>query len=170
MTLIVCPGCQKEIRSEAKACPYCGHPIKLYRGFSWRTQAEFNGWPLVHVAFGRDSKTGRLLVAKGIIAVGQFAIGLITVAQFGIGVLFGFGQFLVGITAVAQFAFGLYFGMGQIATGLTAIGQFAWGKYVLAQFGIGSFVWRPGYEDPQASAYFRELWMVFKNFFKDLSG
>ena len=82
-----------------------------------------------------------MVSGRGIIAVGQFAYGVITVAQFGVGLLFGFGQFMIGWTAVSQFAFAIYFGMGQFTTGITAIGQFAYGKYVLAQMGIGKYVW-----------------------------
>ena len=111
----------------------------------------------MHIAIGRDKNTGRLLVAKGIIAVGQFGIGLITIAQFGVGFLFGFGQFIVGLIAVAQFALGIYFGLGQFSTGATAVGQFAFGKYVLAQQGAGRFIWSQEMKDPAAIEYFKHL-------------
>ena len=78
-------------------------------------------------AFGRHPQTGKLLVEKGIIAIGQFGIGFITIAQFGVGLLLGVGQA----------ALGLHFGLGQFATGITAIGQLALGKWVLAQAGAG---------------------------------
>jgi len=134
-----------------------------WRGYQWRTKAEILGWPLVHVAWGRDKLTGRLLVAKGVIAVGQFAIGLITIAQFGIGFLFAFGQFTGGWLAIGQFAVGVYFGLGQFATGMTAIGQFALGEYVLAQIGYGKHVWSVGVKDPEAIDHFRNLLEYLKN-------
>jgi hypothetical protein len=129
-----------------------------WRGFEWKSKTEIAGWPLVHVAIGRDRETGKLLVAKGVIAIGQFGIGLITIAQFGIGILFGFGQFVGGFLAVGQLALGIYFGLGQLATGATAIGQFAFGEYVLAQIGYGKHVWSMKATDPTAVEHFTSLW------------
>ncbi len=126
-------------------------------GFEWRTDSEWYGYPLVCVAAGRDEH-GRLRVAKGWLAVGQFAIGLVTFAQVGIGLLFGFGQCIFGITAVAQAAIALLFGAGQLATGYVAIGQLAVGYYVIAQMGLGWHVWMPKHADPAAVEFFRQLW------------
>jgi hypothetical protein len=176
MVLINCPECAESISDKAVACPKCGYPVKpmaelpqvmrlFWRGFQWRSKVEILGWPLVHVAIGRDKETGKLLVAKGIIAIGQFGIGLITIAQFGIGFFFAFGQFTGGLLAVGQVALGVYFGLGQFATGMTAIGQLAFGKYVLAQMGIGEHVWSPETKDPVAIEYFRNLWEFAKNLF-----
>lgn len=172
MALIDCPECGGGISEKAISCPHCGHPIRpeaahagppYWRGYQWRTEAEILGWPLVHVAFGRDKQTGKLLVAKGIIAIGQFAIGLIAIAQFGIGFLFAFGQFTGGWLAIGQFAVGLYFGLGQFATGMTAIGQFAFGEYVLAQLGYGKYVWSTKIKDPEALEYFGNLLEFLKS-------
>ena len=174
MALIDCPECGAHISEKAIACPECGNPMKpmedlmdirrlFWRGFEWKSKAEILGWPLIHVAVGRDKETGRLLVAKGIIAIGQFGIGLITIAQFGIGVLFGLGQFVGGILAIGQFALGIYFGLGQFATGITAIGQFAFGKYVLAQMGYGEYLWSPKVKDSQAVEHFKNLWYSVKS-------
>jgi len=113
MALINCPECGAEISEKAMSCPKCGHPMKamddltgikryLWRGFEWKSKTEILGWPLIHIAVGRNKETGKLLVAKGIIAIGQFGIGLITIAQFGIGILFGFGQFVGGLLAVGH--------------------------------------------------------------------
>jgi hypothetical protein len=74
----------------------------------------------VHIAYGRDAR-GKLRIAKGVIAIGQFGIGLITLAQFGIGLLFGFGQCLLALTAVAQVAVTPLLGIGQVAAGYIAI-------------------------------------------------
>jgi hypothetical protein len=129
-----------------------------WRGFEWRSKTEILGLPLINIAFGRNKQTGKLLVAKGIIAIGQFGIGVITIAQFGIGILFGFGQFVGGIMAVGQIALGIYFGLGQFSTGLIAIGQFALGKYVLAQIGYGEYVWSTKIKNPEAIEYFMIFW------------
>lgn len=175
MGLIECPACRGSISEDAPLCPHCGHPItpeaaryspRRRWGFQWRTEAEIFGWPLVHVAVGRDKETGKLLVAKGILAIGQFAIGLITIAQFGIGFLFAFGQFTGGWVAIGQFAFGIYFGLGQFATGTTAIGQIAFGEYVRAQIGYGKYVWSDKIKDPEAVEYFNNLLAFVKGLLK----
>ncbi len=172
MGRITCPACGIELSEGVSSCPRCGHLIRAEaartvhprgHGFQWRSQAEILGWPLVHVAVGRDRETGKLLVAKGVIAIGQFAIGLITIAQFGIGFLFAFGQFTGGWIAIGQFALGIYFGLGQFATGATAIGQLAYGEYVLAQIGYGKHVWSSKIKDPEAVEYFRGLLSFLKS-------
>ena len=125
-------------------------------GFEYKTKREIRGWPLVHIAFGRD-KEGKLLVAKGIIAIGQYGYGVITIAQAGVGVLFAVGQFVVGLFSLGQFAPAVLFGIGQFTTGHVAIGQFAVGDWVLAQLGLGIHVWSPTTADPEAVAYFTAL-------------
>ncbi|MFA5261832.1 MAG: zinc ribbon domain-containing protein, partial [Candidatus Omnitrophota bacterium] len=110
-----CSQCDNPLSPQALSCPKCGHPIRIYYGFEWKSPQQIGRWPLIHIAFGRDKKTGRFMVAKGVIAIGQFGVGLITVAQFGVGLLFGFGQFMAGATAVAQIALTYAFGIGQLA-------------------------------------------------------
>lgn len=162
--LIACADCGQRISRRAAACPKCGapgpgKPVVVYGkpdwGFEWRAQTEIAGWPLIHIAIGR--KNGKLLVAKGWIAIGQFALGLITVAQFGVGLLFGFGQFIFGFTAIAQFALAIYCGIGQIATGYIAVGQFVLGYYGLAQMGLAKHIWSTTHRDPEAVRFFTEI-------------
>jgi len=166
MPLINCPECDEKISDKAATCPNCGYPIQpnagigFWRGYEWRSEAELFGLPFVHIAFGRDRRTGKILVAKGIIAIGQFGFGLITIAQFGVGLLFGLGQFMFGFVTIAHFALGIYFGLGQFATGITAIGQFALGYYVRAQLGFGKHIWSSMIKDPMAIEYFRSLWRL----------
>jgi len=170
MALINCPECDERISENAIACPKCGNPLKpglIGRrwGYEWKSNTEILGFPLIHIAIGWNPKTGKLYLAKGIIAIGQFGIGLITIAQFGIGLLFGFGQFTGGLLAIGQFALGVYFGLGQFATGLTVIGQFAFGKYVLAQLGLGEFVWSVKIKNPVAIKYFKDLFQMVLRLF-----
>ncbi len=126
-------------------------------GFEWKTQADFLGLPYIHIAMGRDRQSGKILVAKGVIAIGQFAVGLIAIGQFAVGILFGLAQFSIGLFAVAQLALGAVFGLGQLAMGITAIGQLAIGKYVLAQAGFGEYVWSLMEKNPQAIEYFKHF-------------
>ena len=122
------------------------------------------GYPLVHIAFGRDAE-GKRRVAKGVVAIGQFGIGLITVAQFGVGLLFGFGQFMVGLTVLAQFAGGLLLGIGQFATGYVAVGQIFLAYYGLGQLGLAKFMWASGHQDPAAVQFFQSWWETARQFF-----
>jgi hypothetical protein len=168
-----CPGCGFLVDETTTTCPRCNHSFtsppkrnrKPYWGFEYRSEAELFGWPIIHVAVGRHAETGKLLVAKGVIAIGQFGIGLITIAQFGIGLLFCLGQFGAGLYAVGQLALGGVFGLGQCACGITAIGQFAIGRYVLAQIGFGEHVWTTRVKDPVAVEYFTNLWGTITDIF-----
>jgi hypothetical protein len=168
MALTKCRECQKDISTEANNCPYCGAPFPAKkkwqgRGFEWKSKQTFYGYPLLHVAFGRDAQN-RIRVARGVIAIGQFGIGLITFAQFGIGILFGFGQFILGLTGLAQFAITGLFGIGQFATGYIAVGQFALGYYALAQLGFAEYIWSGGVKDPEAVEFFRQMLQSVKDF------
>jgi hypothetical protein len=161
MALLSCRECGQEVSTSALSCPHCGAPQPWDQqwqgtGFEWQSPQTFLGYPLIHVAVGRDPQ-GKRRVARGVIAIGQFAVGLITVAQFGVGVLFGFGQFIIGFTALAQFAMALYFGVGQFATGYTAVGQMVLAHYGLAQLGWATYLWSPEHRDPVAVEYFRHL-------------
>jgi len=161
MPLKPCRECGKEISTQAKHCPHCGAPYPAKKswkgpGFEWKSQTMIYGFPLVHIAFGRNEH-GKFRVAKGIIAIGQFAIGLIAIAQFGIGILFGFGQFILGVTAIAQVAITAYFAIGQFAVGYIAIGQLALGYYVLAQVGYAKYVWSIDRKDVEAILFFKQL-------------
>lgn len=139
--LKACRSCRREVSTEAFSCPHCGAPFPARhqwqgRGYEWKSKTRVLGVPLVHVAFGRD-RNGKLRVAKGIIAIGQFGIGVITIAQFGVAAVFGIGQlmlaplalgqFAIGLAAFGQFGLGLFYGAGQIATGILG----AWGQFKL---------------------------------------
>ncbi len=155
-----CARCHREIAEDITDCPYCGQLIGkdfgTDSGFEWRSGLEIFGFPLIHIAVGRDAN-GKLRVAKGIIAIGQFAIGLITIAQFGVGLIFGLGQFMVGLVTIAQFAIGIFFVLGQFAIGYVVIGQVAFGWYALCQFGFAEHIWSTKIKDPEAIEFFRHL-------------
>lgn len=138
MNFAKCPICGREVAGADERCPACGEDLRN------------SGLPA-----GR--KNGCLRVAKGIIAIGQFAFGVVTFAQFGIGLLFGFGQVILGATAVAQVAVALIFGLGQFATGCVAIGQIGLGYYALGQAAFGVYRWTSSHCDPQAQKFFPDL-------------
>lgn len=158
MALLPCRECEHQISHNARACPQCGAPFPgrphwQGTGYEWKSRAAVCGYPLIHVAFGRDAR-GKLRVAKGVIAIGQFGIGLLTLAQFGIGLLFGCGQFVFALTAVAQVALTPVFGLGQFAVGYIAIGQLAIGYYALGQMAYGLYTWSTNQRDPAALEFF----------------
>jgi len=159
--LTACRSCRKEVSVEAMTCPHCGAPFPARQtwrgwGYEWRSKQSVCGWPLVHVAFGRDEK-GKLRVAKGVVAVGQFAVGAVTVAQFGVGAVFALGQFVAAPVAIGQVGLGLLLGLGQLATGYVAVGQFAVGGWVRAMAGFGAHVWSMSERAPEAVEFFRRL-------------
>lgn len=124
------------------------------------------GLPWLHRTRGVCPETGAPRPAKGVLAIGRYAIGivalgqtaigLVALGQFSLGVLFGFGQAATGLVAVGQVGLGGLFGAGQAATGQVAIGQFAYGDYVLAQVGYGNHLWTTKLADPTAVALFQD--------------
>ena len=73
-------------------------------GYEYRSELKIMDMPLIHIAIGW--KDGHFLVARGIIAIGQFSFGIIAIGQFAIGA-FTISQFSLGLFSVAQFAVGL---------------------------------------------------------------
>ena len=129
-----CRECKRDISEQAISCPNCGAPYPAKEkwdgwGFEYKSQLTLFGLPLVHVSF-KYRPNRAPVVAKGIIAIGQFACGIVTISQFGIGV-FSVSQFTVAGFALAQFAaayslvaqFGLYLheGRGQLVKSLTEL-------------------------------------------------
>ena len=126
-----CRECQHEVSEQALSCPNCGAPYPAREkwdgwGFEYKSETTLLGLPLIHISFKyRPNKVP--VVAKGIIAIGQFGCGIINISQFGIGI-FSLSQFTVSVFAIAQFAvaywliaqFGLYIhkGQGQIVKSL----------------------------------------------------
>jgi hypothetical protein len=166
MALTRCRECSVEVSDQARACPHCGAPLPANptwsgTGFEYTSARTFLGYPLVHIAFGRD-RHGKRRVARGIIAIGQFAFGLVTVAQFGVGLLFGFGQFIVGGAVLAQFAGGLV-AVGQFAAGYAALGQMVLAYYGLGQIGLAKFLWSPSRKDVEAASFFLSWWDYLKH-------
>jgi hypothetical protein len=101
--------------------------------FEFRSKEEINGWPLIHINIGTNSETGRPLVAKGVVAIGNIAFGVVSIgaAAFGVVTLAGFGLGVVSLAGIS---------IGIVALGALALGyEFALGAGVLsAKFAIGA--------------------------------
>ena len=99
----------------------------------YRSKEEINGWPLIHINLGANPETGRPLVAKGVVAIGNIAFGVVSigVAAFGVVTLAAFGLGVISLAGIA---------IGIIALGALALGyEFALGAGVLsAKFAIGA--------------------------------
>ncbi|UCF29640.1 MAG: hypothetical protein JSW42_04490 [Chloroflexota bacterium] len=126
--------------------------------FEYRSEQELFGWPLIHITRGYDSQTGKPLVAKGLIAIGDIAIGLVAIGGLALGViaiggmgvgLIAFGGLAAGLIAFGGVALGMFVAMGAAAFSLMyAIGVMANAKYVISQFRV----------DWEVIDHFRQLW------------
>ena len=89
--------------------------ISQLTNFEYRSKEEINGWPLIHINLGTHPETGRPLVAKGVVAIGNIAIGIVSIgaAAFGVVTLAEFG---LGIVSLAGIAIGIV-ALGAIALG-----------------------------------------------------
>ena len=129
-----CRECQRLVSEDAYACPGCGAPYPARAkwdgvGFEWKSEARIGSWPLVHISF-KFRPNRRPVVARGVIAIGQFAVGLVTISQFGIGVVsvsqftvagFALCQFGLAAELVAQFGVALVDGRGQMVVRLAEL-------------------------------------------------
>jgi hypothetical protein len=129
-----CRDCQHEVSEQAMACPNCGAPYPALaqwdgHGFEYKSPLTFFGLPLLHISFKYRPRRGPV-VARGIIAIGQFAVGIITVAQFGIGVVsvcqftiagFALAQFALAYSLIAQIGLYLHEGHGQLVWHLPSL-------------------------------------------------
>ena len=121
-----CRECRREISEQALACPQCGAPHPAREswdgwGYEYRSQWAIGGLPLLHISF-KYRPNRRPVVARGVIAIGQFGCGVLCVAQFGVGVLsisqftlaaFGLAQFGVAYSLIAQIGVYIAEGHGQ---------------------------------------------------------
>ncbi|MBI4962003.1 MAG: hypothetical protein HY913_01880 [Desulfomonile tiedjei] len=132
--------------------------VRPTRGFEWKTRASLFRLPLICISYGYDSE-GRTRVAKGWLAIGQFAFGGIVIGQFGAGIL-AFGQFAVGLFSFGQVALGLLVAVGQISCGLFAVGQVVVGVYGLGQIGWAKYLWSQWRTDMEAVSMFSTIKMI----------
>jgi hypothetical protein len=129
-----CRECHHQVSEQAFACPQCGAPHPAREtwdgyGYEYKSKAMIAGLPLIHVSFKyRPNRSP--VVARGILAIGQFAVGVICIAQFGAGLLclsqfslaaFTIAQFALGYSLIAQFGIFVAEGHGQAVIPLSRL-------------------------------------------------
>ena len=103
-------------------------------GREWKSKSTFLGFPLIHLAYGHNPRTGEKLVAKGLIAIGDVAVGGLAMGGVSLGIVSS-GGCAFGITAAGGVAIGLQLAAGGAAIGALALGGAAVG---LIAFGGGA--------------------------------
>ena len=92
-------------------------------GYEYKSKAQLWGIPLLHISFKYEDRK-KPVPAKGIVAIGQYAVGVVNIGQFGVG-LFSISQFSLSMFSVSQFAIASF-----------AVSQFAIAREGIAQFGL----------------------------------
>lgn len=129
-----CRECQHEISEQAATCPQCGapHPARPDWdgwGFEYKSRATLFGLPWIHISF-KYRPNRRPVPARGVIAVGQFAVGIFTLSQFGIGVVsvsqftlagYALAQVAVAYRLIAQMGIYVQEGYGQMVTSVAQL-------------------------------------------------
>lgn len=122
----------------------------------YRSKSALLGWPLVSIAFGPDlDKHETRGVARGIIAIGDFACGLIA-----IGGIAGGGISIGGLSAGLLGIGGVSVGgliLAGVAVGFVAAGGVAVGEYARGGAVVGNHVVSPHRQDPEAVRLFETI-------------
>lgn len=129
----------------------------IYPGYEYKSDLHIFGWPLIHVAQGVNPETGRPLVAKGIIAIGNKAIGVAAMGGTALGV-FACGGLSIGIvTAFGGVAIGTGLSMGGCAIGGLAIGGVTLGYYSLGGLAMGLHTMDGARQDPALAEFLKSV-------------
>lgn len=89
-------------KAESCGAPYPARESWDGWGYEYKSKLTLAGLPLLHISFKfRPNRTP--VVARGVIAIGQFGCGVVCIPPFGLGV-FSIAQFTVAGFALAQFA------------------------------------------------------------------
>ena len=101
-------------------------PAPAKQGGEWKSKQRLFGLPLIHVATGYDPLTGRIRIAKGIIAIGAIAVGGVAMGGISIGAI-AIGGITAGITSLGGIALALWMAFGAVTVGLDPQGVVAIG-------------------------------------------
>jgi hypothetical protein len=134
-----------------------------YWCFEYKSKRKLFGLPLLHVVYGPnlDPTTGRLRIAKGIIAVGGIAVGGVAIGGCAFGVV-SLGGLAVGLAAMGGAAFGLGIALGGLAVGFVAMGGCAIGYYAIGGGAFGAHVLSGERQDPALKEFFGRFFPQFR--------
>lgn len=107
--------------------------VYAYPCYEYKSRTMVGSWPLVHIKF----RPHGLALAKGIIAIGNAAIGCVAVGGMGVGIVCVAGMG-AGIISLAGVSLGLL-AFGGLSVGLAAIGGVAVGGITLGAVSIGRY-------------------------------
>ncbi len=129
----------------------------------YKTKAHIGGWPWVHVAYGQDTATGKMRVARGVIAIGNMAQGVVAIGSIAMGAFafgglafggFAYGGLALGLLAVGGGAGGLIAAAGGWAIAPIALGGMAIGVMAFGGKGVGMYVSDALTQDATAQNFF----------------
>jgi hypothetical protein len=89
--------------------------------YEYRSRRTLWGWPLVHIASGRDADGRGVRMARGIVAIGDVAVGVVALGGVSLG-LVAAGGLGVGVVSLGGLAVGLLVALGGLAVGAVAAG------------------------------------------------
>ncbi len=113
--------------------------------YEYRSPIRIAGWPLLHVAFGKDHATGKMKRARGVVAVGNIATGGLALGNVARGIV-SFGVLSIGVISGGVLSIGLLsFGVLGLAL-LCATGVMTFAPY---SFGVTTI----GYVSAGVKAY-----------------
>ena len=133
------------------------------QGLNYRSKATLFGLPWVHVANGIDPETGRVRIARGIIAIGGVAQGAVAIGGLAMGGftlgglslgIFAVGGDAMGLIALGGLVVGLLGAVGGLAVGFIALGGGAVGYWAQGGLAIGAHTMDALGKDPVAVKFF----------------
>lgn len=99
--------------------------------YAYTSDTKVFGIPLVSIRFSRDRAPTKKNTARGIIAIGSYAVGVLSIGLISTGV-FSIGLLSLGLFALAMVA------VGGVAIGVSTFGFIAYGAAALGVYAIGS--------------------------------
>ena len=158
MSLIPCPECGNEISDKAMMCPSCGYNQRgagAFYCYEYKSKRTLCGLPLVHIVMGPplDPATGKLRIAKGIIAIGGVAIGWLALGGVAFGLLAFGGVGLGLLVALGGLAISGGVAAGGLAIGFIALGGCAVGYYAIGGGAFGIHALGGNAQDPALKAF-----------------
>lgn len=132
-----CPECDAPLPAALDRCkelPSRSTPVGRRR----RSQATLMGWPLVDIALGPDpEKQERVGRARGVIAIGDTAVGGLAIGGGAVGVV-AIGGGAIGLVSIGGGSIGLLAAIGGLAVGGYASGGLAAGGIASGGLAVGA--------------------------------